>query len=112
MREHGIREIHTTDTDFLQFPEIKVIHPLHPNRPKLEKMSTMRGHWGLWSSAVRDADGTTISLFLSSLGFSRIHAAEGSQCTMLPSPGERPGARGKADHVHERVAVHVHDCED
>lgn len=28
MREHGIREIYTTDTDFLQFPEIKVINPL------------------------------------------------------------------------------------
>jgi uncharacterized protein len=28
MREHGIREIYTTDTDFLQFPGIKVINPL------------------------------------------------------------------------------------
>lgn len=28
MREHGIREIYTTDTDFLQFPQIKVINPL------------------------------------------------------------------------------------
>jgi toxin-antitoxin system PIN domain toxin len=28
MREHGIREIYTTDTDFLQFPHIKVINPL------------------------------------------------------------------------------------
>jgi toxin-antitoxin system PIN domain toxin len=28
MREHGIREIYTTDTDFLQFPNIKVINPL------------------------------------------------------------------------------------
>ena len=28
MREHGVREIYTTDTDFLQFPELKVINPL------------------------------------------------------------------------------------
>jgi uncharacterized protein len=28
MREHGIREIFTTDTDFLQFPGIKVVNPL------------------------------------------------------------------------------------
>jgi uncharacterized protein len=28
MREYGIREIYTTDTDFLQFPQIKVINPL------------------------------------------------------------------------------------
>jgi toxin-antitoxin system PIN domain toxin len=28
MKEHGIREIYTTDTDFLQFPHIKVINPL------------------------------------------------------------------------------------
>jgi uncharacterized protein len=28
MREHGIREIYTTDTDFLQFPQVKVINPL------------------------------------------------------------------------------------
>lgn len=28
MREHGIREIYTTDTDFLQFPEIRVVNPL------------------------------------------------------------------------------------
>jgi hypothetical protein len=28
MREHGIKEIYTTDTDFLQFPQIKVINPL------------------------------------------------------------------------------------
>jgi uncharacterized protein len=28
MREHGIREIYTTDTDFLQFKGIKVINPL------------------------------------------------------------------------------------
>ena len=28
MREHGIREIYTTDTDFLQFPGIKVVNPL------------------------------------------------------------------------------------
>jgi len=27
-REHGVREIYTTDTDFLQFPDIKVINPL------------------------------------------------------------------------------------
>jgi toxin-antitoxin system PIN domain toxin len=28
IREHGIREIYTTDTDFLQFLDIKVINPL------------------------------------------------------------------------------------
>jgi toxin-antitoxin system PIN domain toxin len=28
MREHGVREIYTTDTDFLQFKKIKVINPL------------------------------------------------------------------------------------
>ena len=28
MREHGIREIYTADTDFLQIPDIKVINPL------------------------------------------------------------------------------------
>ncbi|MBA4392282.1 MAG: hypothetical protein C0407_01900 [Desulfobacca sp.] len=28
MREHGIREIYTSDTDFLQFKGITVIHPL------------------------------------------------------------------------------------
>jgi uncharacterized protein len=28
MREHGIKEIYTTDTDFLQFPLIKVVNPL------------------------------------------------------------------------------------
>jgi toxin-antitoxin system PIN domain toxin len=28
MREHGIRDIYTTDTDFLQFAGIKVINPL------------------------------------------------------------------------------------
>jgi toxin-antitoxin system PIN domain toxin len=28
MREHGIREIYTTDTDFLQFSQIKAINPL------------------------------------------------------------------------------------
>lgn len=28
MREHGIRRIYTTDTDFLQFNEIEVINPL------------------------------------------------------------------------------------
>jgi toxin-antitoxin system PIN domain toxin len=28
MREHGVREIYTTDTDFLQFPELKAINPL------------------------------------------------------------------------------------
>ncbi len=28
MREHGVREIYTTYTDFLQFPGIKVINPL------------------------------------------------------------------------------------
>lgn len=30
MREHGVREIYTTDTDFLQFDWIKVINPLKP----------------------------------------------------------------------------------
>lgn len=28
MREHGIRRIYTTDTDFLQFPDIDVVNPL------------------------------------------------------------------------------------
>ena len=28
MREHGVRQIYTTDTDFLQFPELKAINPL------------------------------------------------------------------------------------
>ena len=28
MREHGVREIYTTDTDFLQFKDIKAINPL------------------------------------------------------------------------------------
>jgi toxin-antitoxin system PIN domain toxin len=28
MREHGIKRIYTTDTDFLQFDEIEVINPL------------------------------------------------------------------------------------
>lgn len=28
MREHGVREIYTTDTDFLQIPDIRVINPL------------------------------------------------------------------------------------
>jgi predicted nucleic acid-binding protein len=28
MKEHGIRTIYTTDTDFLQFPEIEVVNPL------------------------------------------------------------------------------------
>jgi toxin-antitoxin system PIN domain toxin len=30
MREHGVREIYTTDTDFLQFDWLKVINPLKP----------------------------------------------------------------------------------
>ena len=30
MREHGIREIYTTDNDFLQFPDIRVLNPLRP----------------------------------------------------------------------------------
>jgi len=30
MREHGIRDIYTTDTDFLQFAGIQVINPLRP----------------------------------------------------------------------------------
>ena len=32
MREHGIREIYTTDTDFLQFPDIRAINPLRPSK--------------------------------------------------------------------------------
>ena len=28
MREHGVREIYTTDTDFLQFRDIQAINPL------------------------------------------------------------------------------------
>lgn len=28
MREHGVRDIYTTDTDFLQFRDIKTINPL------------------------------------------------------------------------------------
>ncbi len=28
MREHGIKRIYTTDTDFLQFSEIEVVNPL------------------------------------------------------------------------------------
>jgi toxin-antitoxin system PIN domain toxin len=28
MREHGIRRIYTVDTDFLQFPDVKVVNPL------------------------------------------------------------------------------------
>ena len=28
MREHGVRDIYTTDTDFLQFPGIRVVNPL------------------------------------------------------------------------------------
>lgn len=28
MREHGVRDIYTTDTDFLQIPGIRVINPL------------------------------------------------------------------------------------
>jgi predicted nucleic acid-binding protein len=28
MKEHGIRKIYTTDTDFLQFSGIEVINPL------------------------------------------------------------------------------------
>jgi len=28
MHEYGVREIYTTDTDFLQFPGIKVVNPL------------------------------------------------------------------------------------
>jgi uncharacterized protein len=30
MQEHGVREIYTTDTDFLQIPGLKVINPLRP----------------------------------------------------------------------------------
>jgi len=32
MHEHGIREIYTTDTDFLQFAGIKVVNPLLPKK--------------------------------------------------------------------------------
>jgi len=32
MHEHGIREIYTTDTDFLQFHGIKVVNPLLPKK--------------------------------------------------------------------------------
>ena len=28
MREHGVREIYTVDTDFLQFPDVRAINPL------------------------------------------------------------------------------------
>jgi len=28
MREHGVRRIHTTDSDFLQFDGIDVVNPL------------------------------------------------------------------------------------
>lgn len=28
MREHGVRDIYTTDTDFLQFPGIRAVNPL------------------------------------------------------------------------------------
>jgi toxin-antitoxin system PIN domain toxin len=30
MREHGVRSIYTTDTDYLQFRDIKVTNPLRP----------------------------------------------------------------------------------
>lgn len=30
MREHGIRRVYTTDTDFLQFRDLEVVNPLHP----------------------------------------------------------------------------------
>ena len=33
MREHGVREIYTTDVDFLQFPSLKVINPLQKLAP-------------------------------------------------------------------------------
>jgi toxin-antitoxin system PIN domain toxin len=33
MREHGIRKIYTTDTDFLQFSGIEVINPLRETPP-------------------------------------------------------------------------------
>ncbi len=29
MREHGVRLIYTTDTDFLQFPDIEAVNPLN-----------------------------------------------------------------------------------
>jgi predicted nucleic acid-binding protein len=28
IKEHGVREIYTTDTDFLQFRDLRVINPL------------------------------------------------------------------------------------
>ncbi len=33
MRGRGIREIYTTDTDFLQFPGIKAINPIYKQAP-------------------------------------------------------------------------------
>jgi uncharacterized protein len=35
MKEHGIRRIYTTDTDFLQFTGIEVVNPLH--KPSAQK---------------------------------------------------------------------------
>lgn len=32
MREHGVRRIYTTDTDFLQFDDLEVVNPLRPAR--------------------------------------------------------------------------------
>ena len=29
-RDHGIREIYTTDSDFLQFPDIRVLNRVRP----------------------------------------------------------------------------------
>lgn len=36
MREHGIREIVTADTDFMQFPFLEVFNPLRQGSGKLE----------------------------------------------------------------------------
>jgi toxin-antitoxin system PIN domain toxin len=34
MREHGVRRIYTTDTDFLQFSGIEVVNPLRRSPPE------------------------------------------------------------------------------
>ena len=35
MRKHGVREIITADTDFLQFEFLKITNPLRPTAPPL-----------------------------------------------------------------------------
>jgi predicted nucleic acid-binding protein len=37
MREHGIRRVYTTDTDFLQFSGVEVINPLRPSAAVTER---------------------------------------------------------------------------